>query len=184
MISRSNLFIIIFFLAAVIIGVILIWPKYQEGLKTQLEIGQVIARVQDQKSFFSDLRDLSEKLNQYSDQFKLIKSAIPEEANLPILYDFFQKFCSQKGLILTSISSNIGSISKETGIQEIDINLGVLGSYSSFKNFLSSLEKSARLFEVKSISFSSPGKEADTPFSFSLSIKTHFKGKETSPKEE
>lgn len=56
-------------------------------------------------------------------------------------------------------------------IKKIAINLTLSGPYSGFKNFLESLEKNSRLFEVSNISFSSP--EEEEIFDFKLKIETH-----------
>ena len=62
--------------------------------------------------------------------------------------------------------------SSEKTIQEIEISITVFGSYELFKAFLTDLEESARLIEVKDISFSySVGAEGG--YSFGLKLKTH-----------
>ena len=56
-------------------------------------------------------------------------------------------------------------------IRETGTNLVVAGSYSSFKNFLSTLEKTARMIELESISFSTL--EEVGPIDFNLRIKVY-----------
>ena len=65
-------------------------------------------------------------------------------------------------------------------LQEVSIKCSLSGSYPGFKNFLSALQKSARLFEVESISFSSAQekeekkeKEAEEMLDFDLEIKAY-----------
>jgi Tfp pilus assembly protein PilO len=93
--------------------------------------------------------------------------------SMPFMYGFFKKKASESGLVLKDESfasekeSNYGS-----GLKEQRFNLEVFGSYLAFKNFLSALEKSARIIEVESVSFSSP-KEGESILPFSLSVKFH-----------
>lgn len=162
--------IIIFLLATIFIGFFLVWPKYQEIAVVRLEIEEAEASIQQEEEYFSNLRNLSERLNQYQDQFSVIESTLPGKFYLPHLFDFLQKTCSQNGLVLQEISSSVSSLG-DTRIQEIHVSLRVLGSYSAFKDLLSSLESSVRLFGIESISFSSS--EEGEPFAFSLEIKTH-----------
>jgi len=169
MFSRSNIIAIILIVATAAIGVFLVWPKYQEGLETQVKIERVTTKVQNQKTYFEDLEATSEKLEGYTKEFKIMADAFPDEPNLPLLYDFFQKFSSQKGLMLMDIGVN----DRMGG--EIGISLGVLGNYDSFKNFLEALERSARFFEIETISFSSP--EDFSPFGFNMTLKTQYKDK-------
>ncbi|OGZ90869.1 MAG: hypothetical protein A2510_03795 [Candidatus Staskawiczbacteria bacterium RIFOXYD12_FULL_37_10] len=68
-------------------------------------------------------------------------------------------------------------------MNEIGFSLNMTGSYSSLENFIVSLEKSARLFEVKNISFgasaASQGAEQSQQFqmqeiyNFNLEVLTH-----------
>lgn len=73
-----------------------------------------------------------------------------------------------------------------TDIQEVNFQLRLSGSYSALKNFLSSLEKSSKIWEVASLDLSSEekvkekGKEEATGeeagvelFSINLMLKTH-----------
>ena len=174
MFSRFNIIAIILIVAAAAIGVFLVWPKYQEGLETQVKIERMTTKVQNQKEYFEDLEAISEKLEGYTNQFKIMADAFPSEPNLPLLYDFFQKFSSRKGLMLMDIG--ISDKSGEGSVKEISIHLGVLGNYDSFKDdFLPSLERSARFFKVESISFSSP--KDFSPFGFNIDLKTQYKDK-------
>jgi len=167
MISRIHL-IIIFILLAVFIGFFLINPKYQEMLAIRSEIGGVEISIEQGEAYYLNLRKTSEKLEQYQDQLSLIDSAFPEKVYLPHLYNFLKETCAENGLVFQGISSSFGS-SKESRIQEISINLSVIGTYSFFKDFLSSLESSVRFFSVETISFSGGTEE---PFNFNLNIKT------------
>jgi len=56
-------------------------------------------------------------------------------------------------------------------IKEMNFELGLSGSYSSFKNFLSILERSSKLIEIEKISFSVGEKEK--PWDFNLGIKVY-----------
>lgn len=60
----------------------------------------------------------------------------------------------------------------KTEIKTIPIELSLAGSYSDFKNFLSSLEKNAKLFETKTITFSAPS-EKEESFKFDLGTETY-----------
>jgi len=168
MISRPYL-IVIFLVGAAVIGFFLVWPEYKEIVKVQSEIEDAHLRIQRGEEYYSNLEDLRDKLKKYQDQLGVISSALPKKFYLPHLYDFFPKICSQNGLVLQDIGITT-TPSKEKEIQEIHVSLGVLGTYPSFKNFLSSLEKSVRFFGIEKISFSS---SEEAPFSFSLTIKTH-----------
>lgn len=160
-----------FFLFTIIFGVGFLWPKYQEikVLKKNIEQNEIELRQEEQ--YFSNLSQIKRELEQYQEELSKIDSALPDSPSLPSFLNFIQETSSQSGLILKGMSPFTLSISeKNPDIREIRMSLTVGGSYSSFKDFLSFLEKSARIITVENISFS--GEKEDTPFTFNLKIKT------------
>jgi len=166
--------IVIFLLASLIVGVFLLFPKTQDLRAIRLEIGERNAELQSKEKHFSNLQETSKELEEYQSELSKIDSALPSDlSSLPSLFNFLQKASSQNGLILKNVGAFSVTVSEERPeIKEITLNFGVSGSYPSFKNFLSTLEKSARLIEVENISFSVP-QEKETSFPFDLKIKVH-----------
>lgn len=56
-------------------------------------------------------------------------------------------------------------------IKDIDVDLTVFGSYEVFKSLLVDLEESARLIEIKDVSFSSSLEEGRNGYSFNIQLK-------------
>jgi len=156
-----------------VLGISFLWPKYQEFKSLQKKVEAKRIELQFKEEYFLDLQKIVEELKKYEKRLFTIDTALPADPSLPALFDFFQKKASQSGLILKEIT--LGSITSSPNLadlSEIPFTLRVLGSYSSFKNFLAILEKSARLIEVENIAFSSPGKEGES-FTFDLKIKVY-----------
>ncbi|XOB41960.1 MAG: type 4a pilus biogenesis protein PilO [Candidatus Nealsonbacteria bacterium] len=175
----KSIAIVILLISILVIGVFLIWPKYQDLRSLQLEIGKKTAELQYKEKHISNLQEVSEELEKYKPELSKIDSILPFNPSLPSLFNFLQKASSQNGLIFRNVDSFSMTTPKEKpGIKEISLNLGVSGSYSAFRNFLSTLEKSARLIEIENISFSSPEEKPtvptqETPFDFDLRIKVY-----------
>jgi len=181
---RLTLIIICFFLI-LLIGFFLIWPKYQDLGDLKLEIEGKETELQYLEEYFSKLNQLSQELKKYEVQLSKIDFALPSDSSLALLslINFLQKASSQNGLVFKEFSSfsiilpkpptgTPGPVEPEppSNIKEIRLNFEVAGSYSALKNFLNTLEKSAKLIEIENISFSFGEEEI---FSFSLRIKTH-----------
>ena len=177
MMNRPLLISIICFALVLIIGLVLFFPKYQDFRFVKLQLNTKEKEILDKQEYFSEIDRISEKLKEYPGELAKIDSALPFNPSLPFLFDFFQKISSQNGLILKNISggyasSSSSSSSSSPSIKEIKISLSLSGSYPAFKNFLTSLEKSARLIEVESISFSF-FPETGSAVSFNVIVKTH-----------
>lgn len=151
--------------------IFLILPKYQNLNIIQQNIKERNAELQNKEEYFTELYRVHDELENYEEELSKIDSALPSKLSMPSLFDFLQKASSQSGLFLQSISpiAKVAS-EKNSNIFKNTFSITVAGSYGSFKNLLSVLEKSARLIEVENISFSSPA-ETGSLFKFNLSLK-------------
>ncbi len=164
--------IIVIFLLSIALGIGLISPQYQTFKIIQKEVGARQAELQSKEEYLSNLNKASDKLKEYEAQISKVDSILPSDPGLPALFDFVQNASSQSGLVLKGISPSSTRASQNfEGIQETALSLILSGSYSSFKSFLSVLEKTSRLIEIESISFVSPEKEG--PFNFNLKTRVY-----------
>lgn len=172
--NRLNLPIVIaaLFILILIIGTIFVWPKYQQLKFLEKTIEEKRAALRDQEEYIKNLISIAEELKKYEASLSKIDSAFPDTPSLPALLNFFQKASSQSGLTLKGMGSISITPNKVTpNIKETGLSLVVDGSYSSFKDFLQIIEKSARLIEIENISFSASREES--PSTFNLRIKSH-----------
>ena len=114
---------------------------------------------------------------------------MPDDPLIPSLFNYLQKISSESGLILLSIGRfKVTPFVQETtdsqnlltaeinnplsNVQEIDFNITIKGTYSSFKSFLAKIEKSARLIKIENVSFDSKQDDKGV-LSFNLIMKTY-----------
>ena len=170
---EKPIFIFIFLLSALILSVFFTFPKYQEviDIKSQIEAKRTVLQYKEDR--FLQLKNLEEKLEYYKEPLEKLDSVLPKDPDLPDLFNFLEKAALENGLVLGKISSfTVLSPKTKEQLGQASVNFSLSGSYSSLKNFLDTLEKSARLITLESLSFSSPG-EGET-FNFDLIIKVSF----------
>jgi Tfp pilus assembly protein PilO len=149
-----------------------LFPKSQQLQTMKNMIQKRQQKIEVEQEYFLNIRQIKDKLAEYPEALAKIGSALPFGHSVPSLLNFLQKASSQSGLILKEISPfTISPAGEATSVKATQLSFTVVGSYNSFKSFITTLEKSARLIEIESISFSSP-KEGDL-FTFSLRITTH-----------
>ena len=155
-------------------------PKYQDLSYSNMQAELRVDRLKNLQEHFSELSSLDQELSAYQAEMAKVQSALPEDPSLASVFYFFQESAKQNGLLLTSISfssTKREQANKEkTEIKEDIFSVEVTGSYTAFKNFLSTVERSARLIEIESISFSSKKEEESVSkdlFSFELSVKVY-----------
>lgn len=172
-IFKISIIILILSLAA---GFIFWWPKFQNFLLLKNELETKEKAVAQKKDYFLKLKQISDRLENYSSELAKIDPALSTDpdTNIPILIRFMMNIASENGLLLGNLTLSPDAVSDGTGeIKNLSFNIEATGSYVAFKNFLSNLYKNSRIFEIDSISFSSPD-EKTKPFSFNLTIRTHF----------
>ncbi len=157
------------FLLFLILGGGLILPKYQGFKNIQTTIAEKEVELQYKQQYFSDLVGVKAELDEYEEELSKIDSALPSGPSLPSLFNFLQKTGSQSGIVLKGISPFATISQEESKTRKTEFSLEISGDYTSFKSFISILEKSARLIEIENISFSLP-KEGSDIFTFNIKM--------------
>jgi Tfp pilus assembly protein PilO len=181
-------------LIAILLVAFVVLPKYREYSDANLKIKMKNIDIENQQKYFSQIKDTSEKLKNYSEELKKINYALPKEPFLPEVLDFLAQASSQNGMTFRKLTSSSVASPKAPAatasssptpesekskispkLKEINVEFEVSGNYSSLKNFISTLEKSARLIEIESITFSSSQTKTaeETSPTFVFKIKTY-----------
>jgi len=161
---------VILIFVSVVLGVLWIWPKYQDSRSTLFQIAQVKAGIDAARDYTENLKEIFNQLAPYQDNLAKIDMALPSQPFFPPLFEYLSKIGSERGLIVSEVGSvKTGSLKGRPKVQEHSFSITVTGSYPSLKNFISVLEKSFRFINVSSISFSSGPQKG--VFNFHLSLK-------------
>jgi len=160
-ISRPIL-IVLFLLIAGLLGFYLLWPEYQTFKNLQAGLGEKQAEYNAQFDYFSQIAKVYNDIEGRKEDIAKVDDALPTEPNFGNLVFFFQKKAGENGLIIKDLFLSKSSVQKGSDIKETVISLDLMGSYSSLGSFINSLEKSARILEVASISFGSGSLQASS----------------------
>lgn len=134
----------------------LVVPEYNKFKGLQIELGEKKAEFNAKYEYFSEIARVFDELKNYEDVIKKVDDALPSSPSFGRLAYFFQKKSKENGLIIKDLFlAKYSPDDPGSDVKEIVFSLNASGSYPALKNFISSLERSARLFEITSISFSS-----------------------------
>lgn len=171
LVNYVPLVIIAIFIFILIVGGIFLFPKFSQLNEIKENIQAKEMELQYGEEYFNRLEELKVKLDENTLEIQKISSALPSDTSIPSIFRFIQETASLSGLVLNDIKPfTLSFLESNTKIKEIKFTVELTGTYSSFKVFLSVMEKSARLFEVHSLSFSQT-KEVDT-LNFNLNLRT------------
>jgi len=171
--------IILILLAILLIAFFLVVPEYKMFKKLQAELAEKVAEFNAKHDYYSAVDKAYFELQSRKNDIKKVDIALPEDRNLNELVYFLQKTAKENGLVAKNLFlSPPSSFTKKDqknkkivgDVKEIVLSMDLSGDYSSLKNFIISLEKSARIFEVIRISF---GSAPNPPYKFSIQIKTY-----------
>ncbi len=163
--------IFIALLGAIIIGSVFTLSEYKDYLKYAKKLANQKAFLENQTQYYKEIEENFKKLETKRETVDKISSMLPKKLDTSSLVNYFNITSSQCGLVLNDISISSGkSLDKRERIKEHHITLKFSGTYSGLKNFLASIEKSARLFEVDKIVFSAPKEKEVYDFEIQLTV--------------
>ncbi len=162
----------------------LVMPEYNTFKNLQLELGIKTAEYNAEKDYYAAIQKTYFDLQQKQDEIKKIDDALPQEPSVGKVIYFLQNASAENGMMIKSLSLSKASSGNSAvkNINEISFSLDMLGDYSSLEKFMVSLEKSARIFEITNISFSSSPAQAtqssqqfqlEQSYDFNIQIKTY-----------
>jgi Tfp pilus assembly protein PilO len=178
------IFIFLGIVAILIIGFFLIWPKYQKFAKLKTDLENKELELRYSQEHFEKNQKLLEDLEEYKEQISKIDLALPDNSSFATIssINFLGNASNQNGLNLKNLKSfSIVEPKPSTQapgapaqtpskIKEILVDFEVSGSYFALKNFINTLENSAKLIEVENLTLEIKEKE-EMP-TFNLKIKT------------
>mgnify|MGYP001616675721 CR=1 FL=1 len=188
---------LIIFIIILLLAFLFVLPKYRELSQLSDTLTKKQAEYNGKSLFYKSISNAIESLENKKESILKINSALPADASIASLVNFVDKKSFENGLILKAVSTSQvlgvqaakqGSSpsnqpqSKEQTIKDINLTLDLSETYQGLKNFLYSLEKSARLFEVNNISFASVGPSGAAQnkskdylgiYNFKIEMKTH-----------
>ncbi len=153
------------------------WPLYGDIKASLLLKKQNQDNLSDRKKLTENLGRLINQYNERNSDIASLNKAIPSGQNVPDLLVNLEAIASENGLIFKSVNFKPKDF-KAQGIKTLITEIKVEGSYTAFLNYLKALEKSLRIFDVTSVSFSgvSPGQigaKIDN-LEFNLTVNTYF----------
>jgi Tfp pilus assembly protein PilO len=153
----------------------LVLPEYNTFGALQTQLGEKKAEYAAEFDYYAAITKTYYDLQSRQDDIQKIDDALPQDPGIGQLAYFLQETAKENGLMLKDLflsKSSQGSVSSgiSNSIKDMVFSIDLSGDYPSLENFIISLEKSSRIFEITSISF---GSASGPPYSFSLQIETH-----------
>lgn len=131
------------------------YPKYNEIQPRKDQINQLATKkdtLGKKLTRLNDLVDFKEVMDQNSN---LINTALPSEANVPLLLTQVQQIAKENGLEIRNLTYSSSGGTSQLEANKVNINMSAEGSFSQIQSFFYTIEKAARVLEYNTIRFSS-----------------------------
>lgn len=163
------------FSLALFLLLFMVWPKYQELRDVNQQISQTETQLEEGKEHIARLETLSDRLKKREEAVSKVESSLPSQSGLPSFLNFLYEISGDQGLLLRRVGS-VSQSSYKGDIDQVSVELTLDGSYTDFRDFVKVVEKSARMIEVREMTFQMPEKqgEGNAPAQFDVKLSTHF----------
>lgn len=129
-------------------------PKYRESIVLQSYIVKKQSEYDYQLSQYLNTSKIVNAIESRLDVLEKINSALPSDYSVAPIVNFIQTQALKEKMIVQSIEflpDSAVELKFPNQIKEMNFNLSLSGTYQGFKNFLSTMEQSDRLFQTNSI---------------------------------
>lgn len=187
-INRFYIIIAVFLVIAILtLGYLLTFNKEYNKIKSlgTVDYQKKINELESKKSNLAQIEKVYDSYKKISqEEIKKLSIMLPPEKDVPSLFIEMEALARESGLALNSIDvAQAGAVSITAGVAEgsatlnikkLNINLKIQGidSYDRLKLFLGNVEKSIRILDLNSLSYS-PAQD-----SYGISLVTYYQGSE------
>lgn len=176
-IFKYLIFPVILFFSVIALVFWVLLPLYN-NVNAALEIKkQNENNLNDRLKLSANLKRLTDQYNERLSDIESFNKIVPEGQNIPELLVNLEDLASRNGLFFASVNFKTKDF-KAPDFKTLIMEIKVKGSYSAFKNYLEDMEKSLRIFDVMSVSFSgiAPGQENINlnNIDFNLLVNTYY----------
>lgn len=191
------IFISVFFFITILLVIFFVMPEYKNFKSLQADLIQKTAELNAEGNYYDAITKTYLDLQNHKSDLQKVDSALPTDPSIGGIIYFLQGNATQNGLTVNNLFLSQPALNNAQGnptsnIKSIVFLMSLSGDYPSLEQFIISLEQSARLFEITSISFGSPAQttsgsyqnqtqaaplqsqfQAQQPTNFNLQITTH-----------
>jgi len=157
---------IILFFSIIILAFYFWYPQFGTYQKTQEKYEETEEMVRTSEEILEKLQENQRELEKYQDIISNIKVAYPSESLILDLHLFLRRIPQRHGLSLQNITI-------EQDGRRANINLSLIGNYSSFTSFLNFLNRNYKIFQIGDISFSPFFEEEEEIWNFEVNLSTY-----------
>ena len=154
--NQSYIYFSAFFLIFSFFLIFIIRPTLKSAFKSKTKKVELERATNFLNSIINKAVVLQSQVEEYRDDFKLLKQAIPERVKIAEVMDEVTGLLKKNNLEIVNISvSDIKLVGKEKlGLKSVILDYRINGKFSDFVDFVDSMQKQRRLKTIPRVSLS------------------------------
>lgn len=184
-----NIFSAVFLIGSLALGLFYGKPAWFEFQSLRNDTAELQARSAELDGLKEDRNRLLDILNSVSKaDLDKLNQALPKSQQTADLLVLMEALAEKHSMGLSSIvftpppAPGVGQpvlgsgaiVIEQSNVQEFPLSFAVSGSYENFKEYLKTIEKTLRIIDVQSISFTAPQDRTQSNISILIKAKTYF----------
>lgn len=164
--SRNYLIAGLFFAAALVVGLMLTYPAYQDMQAAQKNVADRQEEFSTETALVTEVQDLQSKYKSARDDIQKASDLLPTfgSRSLPDLMIELEKLATQSGVSLDSVTftspndkaGNTQGGTMPSSVKTVITKLQIKGAYANIKYFVYSIEADEHLMDLTTISITPP----------------------------
>lgn len=165
--DKNYLITALFFIAAIIVGVVLVYPKYQVLQNSQKRVAEKEKEYTSQLNLIREISEVTTQYKKLESELALVGDLLPQftSKGMPELFTEFEKITSESGVLLSGISfqdalAKAGS--DKSNYKVLNASISAIGSYDALRSLIKTIEQNKHLMDITSLSISPPSVSEDS----------------------
>lgn len=195
--SRQGLYILLLAVAVILVGFLLVWPKFNQWKTAKDNFKATSANLAERQENLKRIETLVGDYQSKKQQLQILEQTLPSSPAVPQLLANLERLVTSVGMKLNSVTVTDDAPALESGggksakksqsagsalnlqkleLVDLKVNLIVSGQHSDFYKLLEVLQLNQRLYEIDTISVQQPSKGGDknVGIAFNLLILTKY----------
>ena len=165
--DKNYLIAALFFIATIIAGVVLAYPKYQTLQSSQNKVAEKEKEYASQLTLIREINEVTTQYKKLESELALVGDLLPQftSKSVPELFTEFEKITSESGILLSGISFQSAPIkvgSDKSSYKSVNASISAIGSYDALRSFIKTIEQNKHLMDIASLRISPPSVSEDS----------------------
>ncbi|MBI4091264.1 type 4a pilus biogenesis protein PilO [candidate division WWE3 bacterium] len=146
---------LLFFTASLALVFFVAIPRNKQKPLKETELKQLKEKNVNLQKKIEKLNDLADFREIIEENTRLVDSALPSQADVPLLLTQIQQISKESGLSIANLSYSSSGSGVKNESSQVNVFMSAKGNFGQVKTFLTTLEKASRIIDISTLRITS-----------------------------